>query len=111
VGKRHAWEKCLSRDGLPDHIGYEAERHGHDKARVLSLDVYPHLSERTLATWDRYEWDQDETPAAVPLDLPDRIQAIAEKRLQGETLSAAERKALQRFRDSATPNQPTRSHH
>lgn len=106
---RQAWEARLAAEGLPAWIGDEAERHGGQRYRVLSLDVYPNLDEKSgvWAVWDCYacegdDADADETSRAR---LPDAIRTIAEKRAAGVALSNAERKALERYRDGSYTGQ------
>ncbi len=105
------WEDQLRRDGMPAHVGEDAERHGHAWQRVESLDTYPDLVEkgRAWAVWDCYDLDEgDDSPTAPDLALPEAIQAIAEKRLRDETLTAAERQCLHRYRQGANTGHPGR---
>lgn len=88
---------------MPAYLGYETERHGEARRRVLSLDVYPDLLEdgKALACWDEYALDHEEERVVPPIALeaiPTEIRAIGEKRLLGLQLTPAEWKRLQRFR-------------
>lgn len=95
------WEARLTQEGMPAHLGYERERHGHDDQRVFSLDARPDLADQDpwLAVTDPDPFDQPATDTRPARTLPPQMAALAEKRLRDEPLTAAERKAVKRHRD------------
>ena len=105
------WEALLTREKMPKSVGYESERHGEERYRVLSLNVYAYLEEtgRAWAVWDRYGLELEETdtdPADVLEKVPEVIQRIGRKRVMGVALTATERSRLKRFRDGTYHGQP-----